>query len=130
MLAYLYPQTTTLENAVETLMDSPSPLLPRGNSGENQTYLDTCRLTLVGCDYPGKFEKFAGKVDSLLCGYETRQRTVERRNPSLMLKSIMTSVKSVSSLCNMSFTDSPHNFLKIIWESKSMALKITWQLLP
>ena len=99
MLTYLYPQTSTLEDAIHILADSSNPdpplILPNG-SGEDQTYLKTCREALVGCDYPGKLEELAGKVDSLLCGYETRQRMVERRDPSLMLKSIVTAVKSVS----------------------------------
>lgn len=96
MLGHLYPQISTLESAVQILTgpDRHSPFV--FPTEDAQTYLITCRETLVACNRVGQLEAVAGRRGALFCGYETRRRVVERKNPSLMLKSVVTAVKNVS----------------------------------
>lgn len=91
MLTYLYPHTSTLESAVQRLTTASCPFI---FPTDPPFYHDTCSKTLVACDSTGQLEELACVCGSLR-GCETRQRTVERNNSSLMLKSILKAVKNV-----------------------------------
>lgn len=95
MLTYLYPHISTLEDAVQKLTTAAPPSVFILPNVDPSSYLATCRRALVACDHIGQLEKSAG-VHGSLCGYETRQRKVERKDPSLVLKAVVNAVKNVS----------------------------------